>query len=171
MEAFFGALRMRAEEGTKAAYHGAFSQLRDAPLHPSATRYRLHLPAVERPARERQGVRGNIEEWARAGTTSRRASISRRISGGDYFEVYLRYREHYHHRFPALSGRATMRQRNSRDCPMAARLKRQARSRLLARSLGTRVALEEFSEPGSGEIRHREWDPAGATRDRAGHRA
>jgi hypothetical protein len=163
-ETFFGAQAGQCvavpKKATKAVYHGAFFASVFGPQthcvftlrHPVAACISTYEKSNGLPASGNFAVRGNIEEWASRDNIAAGAD-PQRITERDYFDVYLRYWEHYHHQL-AVSGLAAIRSRTM-VVYGSERLKRCAAA--LCEPLGPPVALEEFREPDYGG-RHRDWD-------------
>ncbi len=95
---------------TKAAYHGAFFAAVFGPAaeymitlrHPVAACISTYEKSTGLPPSGKFAVRGNIEEWAYRDNIATGAD-PKRLLEQDYFDVYLRYWEHYHCAL-ALSG-------------------------------------------------------------------
>lgn len=91
------------KKATKAAYHGAFFNTAFGPnteyivtlRHPLAACVSTYEKSTGLPEDGRFKVRGNIEEWARRDSLFTGADADQ-VLQQDYFDVYLRYWEHYH---------------------------------------------------------------------------
>lgn len=91
------------KKATKAAYQGAFFNTAFGPdteyiitlRHPLAACISTYEKSTGLPADGKFKVRGNIEEWARRDNEFAGADPGT-ILDQDYFDVYLRYWEHYH---------------------------------------------------------------------------
>lgn len=100
------------KKATKAAYHGAFFNSVLGPKteyvitlrHPIAACISTYEKSTGLPEDGKFKVRGNIEEWARRDNVFT-GEDPVRVFERDYFDVYLRYWEHYHYNL-ALTGLA-----------------------------------------------------------------
>jgi hypothetical protein len=91
------------KKATKAAYHGAFFNTVLGPgteyvitlRHPVAACISTYEKSTGLPEQGKFRVRGNIEEWAQRDAIFTGADPEQ-LPETDYFDVYLRYWEHYH---------------------------------------------------------------------------
>ena len=165
-EIFFGAQAPAGKrivvpkKATKAAYHGAFfasvwgpdTQCIFTLRHPVAACISTYEKSNGLPAGGRFALRGNIEEWAYRDNLATGAD-PQRIFEREYFDVYLRYWENYHHQL-ALSGLAAVRQRTIvayggerlRQCAFAC-----------GETLGAPIAPADFHES-DYRGRHPDWE-------------
>jgi len=105
------------KKATKAAYQGAFFSALLGPRteyiitlrHPVAAAISTYEKSGGLPENGLFKVRGNIEEWARRDTIFSGVNPAS-LEQLDYFDVYLRYWEHYHMQL-ATSGLATCKER------------------------------------------------------------
>lgn len=124
MEVFFARARRDAEgytvvpkKATKAVYQGAFFNAVLGPKteylvtlrHPVAACTSTYEKSTGMPLDGRFDARGNIEEWAKRDAMWLGMSEGE-VLRSDYFDLYLRYWEHYHYSL-ALTGLAANRNR------------------------------------------------------------
>lgn len=106
------------KKATKAAYQGAFFNAALGPnteyvitlRHPIPACISTYEKSTGLPASGKFQVRGNIEEWARRDNEFL-GVLAEDVTSRDYFDIYLRYWEHYHYNL-VLTGLRTNRKWN-----------------------------------------------------------
>ena len=148
------------KKATKAVYQGAFFNAALGPnteyiitlRHPVAACISTYEKSTGLPLDGRFDVRGNIEEWVKrdlAWLGMGEGDILR----GDYFDIYLRYWEHYHYSL-ALTGLAANR---NRTVVAYGRERLMALAKQLHERLGSNAAPGEF-KVFDKRARHPDWN-------------
>ncbi|HXF67529.1 MAG TPA: hypothetical protein VNK67_12640 [Burkholderiales bacterium] len=147
------------KKATKAAYQGALVNAVLGPAteyivtlrHPVAACVSTYEKSTGLPLDGRFDARGNIEEWVKRDLVWMGMEEGE-VLRGDYFDIYLRYWEHYHYRL-ALSGLAASR---NWTVVVYGRERMEALARRLHERFGSRAAPAEFKVFDRAP-RHPEW--------------
>lgn len=148
------------KKATKAAYHGKFflsvwgpdTELIITLRHPVAACVSTYEKSTGLPAGGKFAVRGNIEEWAHRDNLATGADAER-ILEQDYFDVYLRYWEQYHHNL-ALTGLSSGK---NRTVVAYGRERLMASARALCERYASKAEIEDFKVFDKRD-RHPEWN-------------
>lgn len=147
------------KKATKAVYHGAFFNTVFGPnteyvitlRHPVAACISTYEKSTGLPGSGKFSVRGNIEEWVRRDVVFTGADGDTIIKQ-EYFDVYLRYWEQYHHNL-ALTGLLSR-----RSCTMTA----YGRERMMGLAASYHQRFKNKQKPEEFKVfdkraRHPEW--------------